>query len=288
MITSEDFEKSFFIRNWFSILLVIFGTAIVLKCLKFNIAKYFWNPGDARFVKDIASNSEKEHCQDYVPALPEVDHVSYIGATVTLPGGARQFYEMVNNRRSVRTFKAHPIPSFQVIENCILAAGCAPSGAHTEPWTYCVVSKRDLKYRIRCIVEKEEEVNYAHRMNKQWISDLRPLKTNHVKSYLTDAPYLILVFKQVYGFTKTGNRKQHYYNEISVSIGIGILLCALQAAGLSSLVTTPLNCGPALRCLLKRPINEKLLVLMPIGYPSDDCLVPNFKRKELKDILFTK
>lgn len=112
-----------------------------------------------------------------------------------------------------------------------------------------------------------------------------PLRTSHIKEYLTEAPYIVVVFKQTYGMRADGKRKTHYYNEISCSISVGILLCALQAAGLCSLTTTPLNCGPALRSILNRPANEKLLVLLPVGYPTVDCEVPNLKRKELGEIL---
>lgn len=122
-------------------------------------------------------------------------------------------------------------------------------------------------------------------MSKQWTADLLPLRTTYIKEYLTEAPYIILVFKQTFGMRPDGQKKTHYYNEISCSISVGILLCALQAAGLSSLTTTPLNCGPALRSLLNRPANEKLLVLLPVGLPSDDCEVPNLKRKSLEEIL---
>jgi len=149
------------------------------------------------------------------------------------------------------------------------------------------VENAEIKQTIREIVEQEEFINYSQRMHLQWVTDLRPLQTNHVKEYLTDAPYLILIFKQTYGLTGTGKRKRHYYNEISTSISAGILLCALQAAGLSSLVTTPLNCGPALRNLLKRPVNEKLLILLPVGYPKDDCTVPDLERKNLSDFMIT-
>lgn len=139
--------------------------------------------------------------------------------------------------------------------------------------------------QIREIVEIEEFTNYQQRMSKQWRTDLLPFRTNHVKEYLTEAPYIILVFKQTYGMRADGERKNHYYNEISCSIAVGILLCALQAAGLSSLTTTPLNCGPALRSLLNRPANEKLLVLLPVGLPADNCQVPDLKRKEIDEIL---
>lgn len=181
-------------------------------------------------------------------------------------------------------FSKKPV-DFEIIKTCIMSAGTGPSGAHTEPWTFCVISSDDIKSEIRTIIEEEELKNYLQRMSKQWTTDLKPLKTNYVKEYLTDAPYLILVFKQTYGFASNGRKKQHYYNEISVSISTGILLSAIQCAGLSSLITTPLNCGPALRNLLNRPINEKLLVLLPVGYAAEDCTIPDLQRKPIDDIL---
>lgn len=216
--------------------------------------------------------------------MEEKEHVPFSGAKVTLPGGAEEFYKMANDRRSVRKYSTKPVP-IKVIEDCVRAAGTGPSGAHTEPWTFCVISSSEMKKEIREIIEQEELLNYTQRMHKQWTTDLSPLKTNHVKEYLTDAPHLILIFKQTYGIREDGKRKQHYYNEISVSIATGILLSAIQAAGLSSLITTPLNCGPALRSLLNRPVNEKLLVLLPVGYPADDCKVPDLSRKPLDEIM---
>lgn len=50
-------------------------------------------------------------------------------------------------------------------------------------------------------------------------------------------------------------------------------------------VTTPLNCGPALKKLLERPANEKLHVLLPVGYAADECTVPDLQRKSLDEIL---
>jgi iodotyrosine deiodinase len=102
---------------------------------------------------------------------------------------------------------------------------------------------------------------------------------------ILDSEKSLILLNFPLGFRKDGKRKTHYYNEISVSISVGILLCALQAAGLSTLTTTPLNCGPALRNLLNRPANEKLMVLLPVGYPSEDCEVPDLNRKSLDGIL---
>ncbi|NXP76641.1 IYD1 deiodinase, partial [Ramphastos sulfuratus] len=163
--------------------------------------------------------------------------------------------------------------------------GTSPSGAHTEPWTFVVVQDSYLKHKIREIVEEEEEINYKKRMGDRWVNDLKRLRTNWIKEYLDTAPYLILIFKQVYGRHPNGKKKTHYYNEISVSIACGVLLAALQNAGLSTVTTTPLNCGPQLRTLLNRPANEKLLLLLPVGYPKKDATVPALTRKPLEDIM---
>ncbi|KAM5326432.1 iodotyrosine deiodinase 1 isoform 2-T2 [Glossophaga mutica] len=197
---------------------------------------------------------------------------------------SREFYELLSKRRSVRFISNEQVP-MEVIDNVIRTAGTAPSGAHTEPWTFVVVQDPDVKHKIREIIEEEEEINYMKRMGHRWVTDLKKLRTNWIKEYLDTAPVLILIFKQVHGFAANGQRKVHYYNEISVSIACGLLLAALQNAGLVTVTTTPLNCGPRLRVLLGRPSNEKLLMLLPVGYPSTEATVPDLKRKPLAEIM---
>ena len=70
---------------------------------------------------------------------------------------------------------------------------------------------------------------------------------------------------------------------------IKVLVCSVlfQNAGLVTVTTTPLNCGPRLRLLLGRPSHEKLLVLLPVGYPSREATVPDLKRKALDQIMVT-
>ncbi|XP_038622853.1 iodotyrosine deiodinase 1 [Tachyglossus aculeatus] len=199
---------------------------------------------------------------------------------------SKEFYELLQKRRSVRFISNEPVPR-EVIDNVIKTAGTAPSGAHTEPWTFVAVQDPDIKHQIREIIEEEEEVNYRKRMGDRWVADLKKFKTNWIKEYLDTAPFLILIFKQVHGFTSKGKKKTHYYNEISVSIACGILLAALQNAGLVTVTTTPLNCGPRLRALLRRPLNEKLLMLLPVGYPSKEATVPDLTRKPLTEIMVT-
>ncbi|KOX71116.1 Iodotyrosine dehalogenase 1 [Melipona quadrifasciata] len=222
------------------------------------------------------------------PALPiNLKHIPYVykrASEEEIFCRASKFYKIVAARRTIRFFSPDPVPK-EVIHEIIKAAGTTPSGAHTEPWTFVVVSNQKVKKQIRRIVENEEEINYKKRMGVKWTTDLLPLRTNWIKEYLTTAPYLILVFKQIYGISPKGKKKIHYYNEMSTCIACGILITAIQYAGLVTLTSTPLNCGPAIRTLLGRPLNEKLLVLLPVGYPAKDATVPDLQRKPLSDIL---
>ncbi|XP_008487512.2 iodotyrosine deiodinase 1 [Diaphorina citri] len=236
------------------------------------------------------SNAESETDEDdeFAPALPEaLDHISYDFVKKSVEDirqRSEEFYQLMNARRTVRFFSDEAVPK-EIIHNIIKTAGTSPSGAHTEPWTFVIVEDKDMKAKIRDIVESEERINYDKRMGKEWTTDLRPLKTSWQKEYLTTAPYLVVVFKQTYGFKEEGKRKKHYYHEMSVSLACGIMLAAIQYCGLVTLTSTPLNAGPALRTLLDRPGNEKLALLLPIGYPALDCTVPNLKRKDIEDII---
>ena len=114
-------------------------------------------------------------------------------------------------------------------------------------------------------------------MFAQWTADLKFVRTDWNKPYLTSAPYLILQFKQTYGLMAGGGRRVHYYHEISCSISAGLLLAAIQWAGLVTLTSTPLNCGPALRSLLDRPgqtktsFRKKLIVFYFVAQTTRSC-----------------
>uniref|UniRef100_A0A8C6IEI8 Iodotyrosine deiodinase 1 n=1 Tax=Mus spicilegus TaxID=10103 RepID=A0A8C6IEI8_MUSSI len=244
--------------------------------------------------EDLKDSTEdlqvEEDAEEWQEAEESVEHIPFSHTRYPeqeMKMRSQEFYELLNKRRSVRFISSEHVP-MEVIDNVIKAAGTAPSGAHTEPWTFVVVKDPDMKHKIREIIEEEEEINYMKRMGKRWVTDLKKLRTNWIKEYLDTAPVLILIFKQVHGFAANGKKKVHYYNEISVSIACGLLLAALQNAGLVTVTTTPLNCGPRLRVLLGRPSHEKLLVLLPVGYPSRDATVPDLKRKTLDQIMIEK
>jgi len=195
---------------------------------------------------------------------------------------SHDFYNTLKMRRSCRDFSDKNIPSY-VLENILLTASSAPSGANKQPWTFCVVSDPSIKKVIRRAAEKEEEESYKSRMGEEWLNDLAPLGTDWHKPYLETAPYLIIVFRRTYEIGSDGHRHQNYYVHESCGIACGFLLVAIHNAGLAALTHTPSPMNFLSR-ILERPDNEKPYMIIPIGYPADDCMVPDLKKKELDEI----
>ena len=195
---------------------------------------------------------------------------------------SRQFLEWMNTRRSVREFSDKPIPE-NIIENLILSASTAPSGAHKQPWTFCVVKDPEVKRQIRIAAEKEEKESYETRMTDEWLRDLQPIGTDWHKSFLETAPYLIVVFKRSYELEKNNYKHQNYYVTESCGIACGFLLAAIHDAGLVALTHTPSPMN-FLSNILNRPENEKPFLLIPVGYPAEECWVPDLKRKSISEI----
>lgn len=189
------------------------------------------------------------------------------------------FLAYMNRRRSIRHFDDAPIEK-EVLLNCIRAAGTAPSGANKQPWTFCLVEDPELRKKIRALAEAEEARNYASRMNEEWLKDLEPLGTDANKAFLEEAPFLVILFKQVYGIGPDGNKEQHYYVNESVGIVAGMFIAALHQAGLATLTHTPSPMN-FLEKVLNRPANERAFLVLPVGVPHESALVPDIKRKEL-------
>jgi len=220
----------------------------------------------------------KKHIEDY----PYIAYSKPILTDEDLLQRSKSFYDFMDNRRSVREFSDRAIPR-EVIENLIKTASTAPSGAHKQPWTFCVVSNPEVKKQIRIAAEEEELESYNSRMSNDWLEDLKPLGTDWHKPFLETAPYLIIVFRRIYEFSAEGKKKNNYYVQESVGLATGILLAAIHNAGLVALTHTPSPMN-FISKILSRLENEKPFLLIPVGYPVDQCWVPDIKRKELSDI----
>ncbi len=195
---------------------------------------------------------------------------------------SHEFYRWLDKRRTVRDFSNRPVP-LEVIHNLLLSASSAPSGANKQPWTFCVVTDPSIKKAIREAAEKEEFESYNNRMSDEWLRDLRPLQTDWKKPFLEVAPYLIIVFKKAYDLLPSGEKRTNYYVNESVGIACGFLLTAIHHAGLVALTHTPSPMNFLLK-ILKRPDNERPFLLIPVGYPASETLVPNLKRKSIREV----
>ncbi len=195
---------------------------------------------------------------------------------------AAAFREQMLRRRSVRYFSDRAVAP-EVIEDCLLVAGSAPSGANLQPWHFVVISDPAVKSRIREGAEKEEQEFYTTRAPQEWLDALAPLGTDARKPFLETAPYLIAIFAQSYGLLPDGRKVKNYYVQESVGIATGMLVTALHHAGLVALTHTPSPMS-FLNEILGRPAHEKPFLLLVIGYPAEDATVPDIGRKPLDEI----
>jgi nitroreductase len=195
---------------------------------------------------------------------------------------SRLIYEQMNTRRTTRDFSTRDV-SKHLIEHAILCAGTAPSGAHLQPWTFVAISNQDLKQRIREAAEEEERKTYQDRMPDAWREVLQPLGTDAVKEHLTDAPWVVVLFRQTKRQRSNGEWGPTYYSNESCGIAAGLFIHAIHHMGLVTLTHTPSPMG-FLREILERPEHEHAMLVLPVGYPSTTAEVPDLQRKTLDEI----
>lgn len=196
---------------------------------------------------------------------------------------ATAFREFMDKRRSLRFFSEKSVDK-KTIEDIIMTASSAPSGAHKQPWTFCAISSADIKAKIREAAEKEEYISYNGRMSEEWLEDLKKFDTDWNKPFIDIAPWIVVLFKKTYDLDEEGNKSKNYYVNESVGIAAGIFIAAVHNAGLVTLTHTPSPMN-FLQKLLERPENEKAFLLLPVGYPADDAVVPVLDRKGPEDVI---
>jgi nitroreductase len=211
---------------------------------------------------------------------PLTGYVDY--SSEEMAARAAAFYADIRRRRTVRDYSDRPVPR-EVIEQCLLAAGRAPSGANLQPWHFAVVSNPAVKRQIREAAEAEEREFYSGRAPQEWLDALAPLGTDEHKPFLETAPYLIAIFAQSYGLLPDGRKVKNYYVQESVGIATGFLIAALHNAGLATLTHTPSPMG-FLNEVLGRPPNERPFLLLVVGHPAEDAQVPIINKKPLSEI----
>jgi nitroreductase len=196
---------------------------------------------------------------------------------------SQNYLEWADKRRSVRHFSNREVP-LEVMENLIMTASTAPSGAHKQPWTFCLISNKELKSKIRALAEEEEYRSYHGRMTKEWLKDLEPLGTDWQKEFIDVAPWIVVVMKRSYEFDPEGVKLNNYYVAESVGLAAGFFLMAVHHAGLVALTHTPSPMN-FISKVLERPENEKPVLLIPVGFPAENATVPDLKRKSKSEVI---
>jgi iodotyrosine deiodinase len=203
-----------------------------------------------------------------------------------MAAAATAFRESMARRRTVRDYAPDAVPR-EVIEQAILAAGLAPSGANQQPWHFAAIASPEIKRRIREAAEEEEKAFYAGRAGGEWLDALAHLGTDWEKPFLTEAPWLIAIFAQRWGEARDASgqtaKVKHYYVPESIGIATGFLITALHQAGLATLTHTPSPMG-FLNEICGRPDSEKAVILLIVGYPKEGCQVPRITKKSLDEI----
>ena len=197
---------------------------------------------------------------------------------------AAAFFDEMDQRRSVREFTDEAVPR-DLVENAIRAASTAPSGAHRQPWKFVLVGDPAIKRRIREGAEAEERENYeGGRLPVDWREALQPLGTTSEKTFLETVPWLVVVFEERYGLNPDGSKRHNWYVKESVGIACGLFIAALHHMGLATLTHTPSPMA-FLNKILDRPRSERPFILFPVGYPAEDCTVPDLVRKPLTEVM---
>ena len=198
-----------------------------------------------------------------------------------------EFYKLMDGRRSVRMFSDEPVPK-EVIETAVLTANTSPSGAHQQPWTFVATNDPEVKHKIRVAAEIEERENYeGGRLPPAWRQALAHIGTNSDKSYLDVVPWIVVAFAQKSTPMPDGSLQKNYYVSESVGIACGLFIASLHSMGLSTLTHTPNPMG-FLNEIFERPVTERPYILFPVGYPAENCEVPDLSRKPLNEILIQK
>ena len=194
------------------------------------------------------------------------------------------FYQDIKRRHSIRKFSDRAVDK-AIIENCIKAAGTAPSGANHQPWHFVAINSQDIKKQIREQAEYHERGFYDGRAGEEWLNALKDLGTDADKPYLEHAPWLIAIFSQKKGGIKEEDKNTNYYVHESVGIATGFLITALHNAGLATLTHTPKPMS-FLNKICNRGDNDRAYMLLIAGYPSDDATIPAHAqvKKSLSDI----
>ncbi|MBT3272389.1 MAG: NAD(P)H nitroreductase [Spirochaetales bacterium] len=173
------------------------------------------------------------------------------------------FGELVNKRRSVRSYSDTPVER-EKLQECVEAARLAPSACNSQPWHFVVADEPDLVRKIA------------------------PLTTTAgipINAFVQQAPVIVALITERPNLSSSLGALVKGTPFHLLDVGIAAEHFCLRAAelGLGTCMLGWFN-KKALKKLLEIPSKKEVPLLIAIGYPSSEE-VPQKKRKPLDEIM---
>jgi len=168
-----------------------------------------------------------------------------------------EFYEVINTRRSVRSYKKDPIPD-DVIKRVLNSARIAPSGSNRQPWKFIIIKDEERKKKMVELCEGQR--------------------------FIAEAPILIVACGRNIHYNR-GGWMGDYSMIVDVAIAVDHLTLAARAEGLGTCWIGSFD-NEGIKKFLEIPDDVNVVALTPIGYPKDPSVFKETKnRKRLEEII---
>ncbi|TRY73694.1 hypothetical protein TCAL_03360 [Tigriopus californicus] len=235
---------------------------------------------------DSAQDLEDQEMEDDSLTQARTNTTDNVRKTKLSLKRSEDFLEVLRQRHPVKSFSPDPVP-MATLENIIACAGHGPSSHGKQPWTFVVVTDEKLKKVLQRILEPPKLIEEVESLTEE-VDTRAKLRAKISKSYLSQAPVLLVLMRQEYSLDAHGAKEANHFNDVSCSLAAGFLLSGLEYAGLATKIVVPTFGHVAIGQALGRPESETALFVFPIGFPQTyDKILETRKihRKPLTDIM---
>lgn len=190
--------------------------------------------------------------------------------------GYADVFEVIQHRRSVRSFKPTPVPQEHLLR-ILAAARLAPTSGNQQPWRFLVIQQREKLDLLqqRALEMTLEMIQQQHNLAGQALSEQRERVGTYLGGFLS-APVCVVVLV---------DRQSSYpqYNQHDGPLAAANLMLAARALGYGTVYGTDAIPEQALREVLAIPQQYEITCTIPLGAPTDWPTVP--EKRTLSDVI---
>ena len=182
-------------------------------------------------------------------------------------------HTFLRTRRSIRRFKADPVPD-SVIKSILATATFAPSAHNYQPWRFTVVTDSLAKTRLgEAITSKMRADMQAEGADK---SDIEKRATLSMRR-MNEAPLVIILCRDI-NAVRTDSREEAIMGIQSTALAGLQLLLAAHAEGLGgNWICWSLYAQEATRATLELPETWEPQAMYFLGYPDETPKIKEMK-----------